>query len=64
MDFSDSNEIARNQVSDFEPWRVSRTQLDSERVQELVGVLKAGRKLPKGGCPEDQTTLFRDETTT
>ncbi len=50
--------VAPNQITDFAPWRVSRTELDSPRVRELVATLKAAGRLPKGGCPEGQRRLF------
>jgi len=50
--------ISRNQTTDFAPWSVSKAELDSERVQRLVGHLKRCGRLPKGGCPEGQTDLF------
>ena len=53
--------VSPNQVTDFAPWRVSRQELDSDRVQRLVRVLKQTGRLPKGGCPENQSTLFDDE---
>jgi hypothetical protein len=53
--------LATNQLSDFAPWRVSRAELDSERVQRLVRILKHSGQLPKGGCPDAQKTLFPKE---
>ena len=53
--------VSPNQVTDFAPWRVSRQELDSDQVQRLVRVLKQTGRLPKGGCPENQSTLFDDE---
>jgi hypothetical protein len=35
-----------------------KAELDSERVQSLIGHLKRFGRLPKGGCPEDQSELF------
>jgi DNA invertase Pin-like site-specific DNA recombinase len=54
--------ISKNQITDFAPWRVSREQLDSEEVQNLVHVLKTTGKLPKGGSPKDQQNLFDCES--
>jgi hypothetical protein len=53
--------LSRNQVMEFAPWRVERKQLDSERVQSLVRILKATGRLPKGGRPEGQLSLLDDE---
>jgi hypothetical protein len=50
--------VSRNQVTDFAPWRVSKAELDSERVQRLVAHLKRLGRLPKGGCPKQQSDLF------
>ena len=50
--------ISRNQITHFAPWRVPRIEVDSERVQDLVKVLKETGRLPKGGCPEGQASLF------
>jgi len=52
--------ISRNQISEFAPWRVSRAELDSEPVQSLVRVLKETGRLPRGGSPKNQLTLFDD----
>jgi hypothetical protein len=54
--------IHTNQVTDFAPWRISRAELDSERVQYLVRVLKkTGRLPPEGGCPQRQQSLFSEK---
>jgi len=53
--------ISRNQVTDFAPWRIPRTILDSKLVQGLVAILKETGRLPKGGCPKNQTTLFDEK---
>ena len=50
--------ISRNQITDFAPWRISKAELDSKRVQGLVSYLKRFGRLPKGGCPKDQVDLF------
>jgi len=50
--------ISRNQITDFAPWRVSKAELDSKRVQGLVAHLKRFGRLPRGGCPKDQGDLF------
>ena len=54
--------ISKNQVTDFAPWRISRKQLDSEQVRQLVKVLKSTGRLPKGGSPKDQLSFFRCES--
>lgn len=53
--------ISTNQVEPLAPWRVSRQELDSERVQAMVRVLKATGRLPRGGCPDGQLTLFDEK---
>ena len=53
--------ISPNQLSEFAPWRVSRTELDSDRVQSLLRVLKKTGRLPRGGSPKGQLTFFDDE---
>ncbi len=53
--------VSPNQVTDFAPWRVSRAELDSDQVQGLVRTLKQTGRLPKGGCPDNQLTLFNRE---
>ena len=56
--------IHTNQVTDFAPWRISRTELESEHVQELVAALKAtGRLPPGGGSPKNQRSLFAEKST-
>lgn len=53
--------ISTNQVEPLAPWRVSRQELDSERVQAMVRVLKATGRLPRGGCPDGQRELFDEK---
>ena len=51
--------IDKNQVTDFAPWRISKTQLDSDHVQSLVRFLKREGRLPRyPTSPEDQQNLF------
>jgi len=54
--------LHNEQTIDFAPWRIPRTEVESERVREVVKVMKANRTLPKnftlGGCPSDQQELF------
>jgi DNA invertase Pin-like site-specific DNA recombinase len=54
--------VSPNQITDFAPWRVSKEELDSERVQAAVRLLKDTGRLPKGGSPENQPTLFDQNT--
>ena len=52
--------IDKNQVTDFAPWRISKTQLDSDEVQSLVRFLKREGRLPgHPASPEDQQSLFQ-----
>jgi hypothetical protein len=54
--------IHTNQATDFAPWRISRAQLDSERVQRLVRALKKTGRLPlERGSPQDQRSLFEEK---
>ena len=53
--------VSSNQITDFAPWRVSRQELDSDRVQSFIRILKRTGRLPRGGCPENQLTIFDDE---
>lgn len=56
--------IHTNQVTDFAPWRLSRTELDSEPVQAFVKILKAtGRPPSEGGSPQGQRLLFPEKPT-
>jgi hypothetical protein len=56
--------ISTNQVTDFAPWRISRAELDSERVQRLVRALKKTGRVPsEGGSPQDQGSLFPEKST-
>jgi hypothetical protein len=56
--------VKTNQVTDFAPWRLSRTQLDSDDVQRLVAALKETGRLPtEGECPESQRQLFPEKST-
>jgi AraC-like DNA-binding protein len=50
--------ITTNQITEFAPWRVARTEVESERVQDLVRHLKRTGRLPKGGCRQTQPGLF------
>ena len=57
--------IRTNQVTDFAPWRISRSQLDSPAVQALVKTLKEkGHLPPEGGSPLSQRELFVEKSTT
>ncbi len=53
--------VSPNQLTEFAPWRVSRNELDSEPVQSLVRILKTTGRLPRGGSPKNQLTLFDDD---
>jgi hypothetical protein len=53
--------ISPNQITEYAPWRVSRAQLVSERVQCLVKTLKKTGRLPRGGSPENQLTIFDEK---
>ena len=59
--------VDKNQVTDFAPWRISKTQLDSDQIQSLVRFLKREGRLPTGPLPSiAQQNLFQidaDEAT-
>jgi excisionase family DNA binding protein len=55
--------IKSHQVTEYAPMRIPRKALDSDRVRNSVEVLKTTGRLPKGGCPEGQGSLFREKTT-
>ncbi|MFQ5473149.1 MAG: recombinase family protein [Dehalococcoidia bacterium] len=50
--------VAPNQITDFAPWKVSKSELDGEPIQAMVRTLKATGRLPKGGSPKGQGELF------
>jgi hypothetical protein len=50
--------IRTNQVTDFAPWRISRAELDSERVQRLVRALKKTGRLPVEAGPRRSSARF------
>ena len=56
--------ISPNQISEFAPWHVSLSELDSAAFENPVKILKQTGRLPKGGCPKNQLTLFDDECST
>jgi DNA invertase Pin-like site-specific DNA recombinase len=46
------------QVTDFAPWRIPRSEVESETVKKMVKTLKKTGRLPSnGGCPENQISL-------
>lgn len=53
--------LHNQQPTDFAPWRIARSEVDSDRVQTLVKVLKRTGRLPRdareGGCPDRQLSL-------
>jgi excisionase family DNA binding protein len=55
--------IKSHQVTEYAPMRIPRKALDSDRVRSSVEVLKTTGRLPKGGCPEGQGSLFRGKST-
>ncbi len=56
--------VHTNQVTDFAPWRIPRTQLDSEPVKKLVTALKKTGRLPaEGESPQNQHELFTENST-
>ena len=50
--------LHNHQITDFAPWRIQRSEVESETVANLVRYLKqTGRLPPKGGCPDGQLSL-------
>ena len=50
--------LHNHQITDFAPWRIERTEVESETVEKLVRYLKRTGRLPqKGGCPDGPLTL-------
>jgi len=55
--------IARNQVLPYAPWRIETSELDSEPVRSALRRLqRSGRLAAEKQCPNDQSTLFPQET--
>jgi DNA invertase Pin-like site-specific DNA recombinase len=54
--------IERNQVTEFAPWRVPRSVLDSEHVQRLVRTLKERGRLPRTFTDDAQPSLFDERS--
>jgi len=54
--------VHKRQQTDFAPWRISKAELDSERVQRVVRALKATGRIPRDlvNC-DDQLAIFPDE---
>jgi len=54
--------VHKRQLTDFAPWRISKAELDSERVQRVVRALKAtGRILRDFVDCDDQLAIFPDK---
>ncbi len=51
--------LKREQVTPRAPWGICRADLNSETVQSIIDkLLRTGKLILKGGCVEDQPTLF------
>jgi hypothetical protein len=49
---------------DFAPWKIARSEVESETVNDLVEFLKRTGRLPRrGGCPDAQLSPTREEKT-
>jgi len=56
--------VNKNQITDFAPWRLSRAELDSEKVQKLVRCLKTNGRLPASiDDSDDQLSLLPHNAT-
>ncbi len=55
--------IAKNQVTDFAPWKIARDELDSRRVRELVHGIQSSGRLPRGDVPALQRSPFPPSAT-
>lgn len=54
--------LHNHQVTDFAPWRIPRSEVESAKVKKLVDHLKkTGRLPPQGGCPERQLSLTHEK---
>jgi DNA invertase Pin-like site-specific DNA recombinase len=54
--------LHNHQVTDFAPWRIPRSEVESKQVKKLVDHLKKKGRLPrKGGCPKNQLSLTGEE---
>ena len=54
--------IHMQQLTDFAPWKISKAELDSDRVQKMVHVLKATGRVPRDLVnSDDQLPMFPDE---
>jgi DNA invertase Pin-like site-specific DNA recombinase len=50
--------LTNHQVTDFAPWRIPRSEVESAQVKKLVDHLKKTGRLPRQrGCPEGQLSL-------
>jgi DNA invertase Pin-like site-specific DNA recombinase len=50
--------LTQHQVTDFAPWRIAKSELDSPRVGQLVAFLRTNGRFPEGGSPANQRRLF------
>lgn len=54
--------LHNHQKIDFAPWKILRTEVESEEVKNLVQDLKKHGRLPrKGGCPKEQLSLSLED---
>jgi DNA invertase Pin-like site-specific DNA recombinase len=54
--------VHKRQLTDFAPWRISKAELASERVQRIVRVLKQTGRIPRElVSSSDQLPIFPDE---
>jgi hypothetical protein len=53
--------LEREQVTPRAPWQIRRTDLNTELVRSIIDRLRlTGKLILRGGCTENQTTLFTE----
>jgi hypothetical protein len=53
--------LEKNQIVSWAPWEINKSDLDSEKITEIIKTLhKTGRIVVRGKDSEKQTHLFRN----
>ncbi|MBI4880694.1 MAG: recombinase family protein [Planctomycetes bacterium] len=50
--------LHNRQVTEYAPWQIAKSELDSKPLRDLISCLRATGRLPKGGSPTSQLRLF------